>query len=744
MKSSVIDKLECGKPDFTFFYNENGNEIYPEMVSCTESDNGRQIHWHASYTCGNVIDDIYFSVCASGISVRRVFANNSGTSLKLQELGVRLAGLDFGGVPRDDYFYHNENPRIYEQMTFPVDYRRTAEDAKDSDFDFAAGNRWADPGVVCERIGRSPYQPFPAILVGNYSSNHAIVHGTLSQKVFYHNYLVRHENGSLVLDIFSGFKALDWMEVADGRILVDEWYLGTTDNAGDVDHIFDGYVQELKKHLPPMYGATDVNRYTMVWGSWNDGIMRNISEDMILREAAYLKENFPMVEWIQVDDGYAVHTPPAHGLGMPYEGEAGIATEKFPNGLRHFSDEIRKLGLRPAIWIGGFCPKFTPIYQEHPEWFIDYDYRVNKSSPLDPSKEEARKYMKFALDKLITEYGFDGVKQDFWSYAFEDSHDLYRGERDKSGYEMRDWWLKEYRKRLPSYAHFQTGCDIVMGNPFLGEFYTNYRYGIDIGGGKWDYVRTNFLFCVACLATHTGDLFVPNSDSVGLFPGLNDTEAMFCLDFCLVTHTMIEIAGKLSENTTAPRLAALKKTVCCPNNGADTFTAKYDYRSHVNKIPSILYFNTPFFAIKRCDGLPLSTIGLFNLEDEECTVQVAPEDIGLEPGSYTIVDSRSGQIVPFNGVTVFNVAGHGSRLLSVSLDASDCILDCNFKIVDTTRDGNVLSLTTQYGASAEIMVNGSVDNVLFNEVPVKWEQNGNIVVFDLPGEGRLDIVWKKA
>ena len=97
--------------------------------------------------------------------------------------------------------------------------------------------------------------------------------------------------------------------------------------------------------------------------------------------------------------------------------------------------------------------------------------------------------------------------------------------------------------------------DSLGGKPC---YFTNYRYGIDIGSGNWDFVKTNYLWGMACFATHTGDIFVPNSDSVGLFPGLSDTEAMFCLNYCLVTHTMVEIAGKLSEHADSPRIPILR------------------------------------------------------------------------------------------------------------------------------------------------------------------------------------------
>ena len=98
-------------------------------------------------------------------------------------------------LAENDYFYHVENPRIYDKMTIKLDTVRSADMVKDSGFDVQAGNRWADPGTVSERIGRSPYQPFPAIGLSNYAVKTGLVHGTLSQDVFYHNFIVKGKVG---------------------------------------------------------------------------------------------------------------------------------------------------------------------------------------------------------------------------------------------------------------------------------------------------------------------------------------------------------------------------------------------------------------------------------------------------------------------------------------------------------------------------------------------------------------------
>ncbi|MBO4632599.1 MAG: alpha-galactosidase [Lentisphaeria bacterium] len=697
----MLAPLNCGDLLLTPYAVVEGKTETGTVTSCVSHPDRGNIRMGMEKQ-GVFSDTLSFRFDGDQIRCRREFRNLSGKIMKLNELGAALEGIDFGKVPRDDFFYHIENHRVYETMAFPVDYNRTAKDAKDSSFDFQAGNRWADPGVVCERIGRSPYQPFPAILLGNYHSKHGLVHGTLSQRVFYHNYLVKHDNsGKVRMDIFSSFKDTSYIEVKPGQILVDEWYLGATERADEIEHIFDNYTAVLRQVLPPMYGATDINRTSMVWGTWNDGIFRDISESMIVEEAEFLKKNFPTVRWIQVDDGYAKRVPPAHGLGCVYEGEDGIDHSKFPGGLRSVTDKIREIGLRPAIWIGGFCPVQTPIYQEHPEWFIDYTYRVKCSQPLDVSLPEVREYMTHAIDVLCTEYGFEAVKHDFWSYAFEDSNAQYH-RHDASGYQWREWWLKEIRKRIARDGYFQTGCDIVMGNPFLGEFFTNYRYGIDIGSGNWDHVKTNYLWGVACFATHTSDLFVPNSDSVGLFPGLQETEAMFCLNYCLVTHSMVEIAGRLSQHADSPRIPILKKAVCNPNNGQEIFLGPWNYLDRKQKYPEIIYFKTAHFCPKEDQpGLPLRTAGLFNLEDEAKKVSFIPEDLGLNAGTYRVTDVWSGDSFTMTDRLVFDLPPHGSRLLAVSKADPQQLLDANIRVLRTEKQGNTLKLYFDYAADAD-------------------------------------------
>ena len=678
-------------------------EYLPKVLDIKESKDN--FHISLSYENG-IIEHIFITpIDNTSCTVLRRFSNTSKEVLHLNELFCKFSNLTFLGPKEDDYFYHVENPRMYAKFCLNVD-----EDhfklCSDSGYDPVAGNRWSDPGTIHQRIGRSPYQPFPAILLSNKKSDVGIVHGTLSQKVFYHCYETGHdENNYNNLSIISGFKAIEYRNIQPNETLIDEWYIGKTNQAYNLEKIFDSYCNILRTKLPATYGQSTINRYSLVWGSWNDGNYRNIKEDQLLKTAQYIKENFPTVEWFQIDDGYAVYSSKlnrAHALGMEYEGNAGIDYDKFPNGMALFFDKIREIGLRPAIWIGGFCPKETPIYKEHPEWFINYDHRVTYTAPLDVSIHEVREYMEKSLNTFLPNYGCEGIKHDFWSYAFEESNS-YLSNQDKSGYEYRTWWLQALRKNLPYDGYMQACCDIGMSNPFLGEYFTNYRYGIDIGHGEWENVKITFLWGAACLATHTGDLFIPNSDSVGIFPGLNDEEALFCLNYCLVTGSMVEIAGNLDKCDNLQRLAYLRKAVCCPNNGQDVHLAGFDYR-YSDKAPEKFFFNGPYFSLLRNQPhLPYKTLGLFNLEDESKVISVTLQELNLPEGNYLAWDIWHEKAIEFNSSFSVEIAAHGSALFSiVPINGNIQILDSDLKITDVRLESEQLLLTFAYPGNATI------------------------------------------
>ncbi len=601
-----------------------------------------------------------------GYIIQHTVKNFSSNTVKLHGLKCAFTNICFDNDVIDDYYYCNENARLFCNLTVSLDYNRLDDNAKENEkFTLPVDRRWCDPGVQSGRICSSPYQPFPAILLSNYKTNKGIICGSLSQDVFYHSYEVGHKNGEAYLEIYSSFKDIAYREVKAGEELIDIFYIGETDFADDINKIWENYTAVLRCFLTNNQGATNTNRHALIWDSWNDGIYRDVSEEMLLKEARAVKRLFPTVEWFQLDDGYSAYCHEnvdldSHGLGVPYEGEEGVDRRKFPNGLKGYTDKIKEIGLKPAIWIGGFCPVKTKIYQEHPEWFIDYTYRIDWTQPLDVSQEEVRRYMCYALDKLVTEYGFEGVKHDFWSYAFEDRHDLLKN-KDKSGYECREWWHKQLRQRLPKHGYLQSACDISMGNPFIGKYFNNYRFGLDIGAGALNNIKTTMFWSVAVLSTHTGDLFIPNSDSTGLLPGLNDLDFMFVVNWQIITRTLVEISGRYSRvDETNPRLKILQRAVQYLNNGENVYFAKYDYRKKGVNLPEIMYINSAF----DCKDDRYKTVAVFNSSEETRKICFDNTDIDFSDGFHEVEFVWEEKIEPLEYYE-FTLKPHQSILLKI-------------------------------------------------------------------------------
>lgn len=686
-------------------------------------------------------DSIFISETENGFAIKRFFKNTSNNTLNLKELAVCIEGIDFQLDPKRDFYYHVDNARLLQRMSVPVDFDRLG-DLWETEFDKQAGNKWVNAGDVTERIGTSPCQPFPAVLISNYDTTQGFVFGTLSQDVFYHNYLIKHKENKISINFYSSFKYIDYREVAPGETLVDEWYLGKTLRADKLEFIFKEYADELRKRLAANYGSTNTNRDNLVWGTWNDGIFRDISEEMILSEGKALVENFPTVNWLQIDDGYSIITDIAHGLGVAHEGEVGIDKSKFPHGMRSTADKIRLLGLRPAIWIGALCPTKTKIVRDRPELFVEKDNQGIDRLILDVSIPETREYVKSALDTMISDWGFDGVKLDFWSYPFEFSKDGYKN-KDKSGYEYREWFVSEFRKRLPADGHFQACCDVAMGNPFLGKYFTNYRYGIDIAAGNWDNLKTNYLWCIACIATHTGDLIVPNSDAIGMFPGLSDIDAKFCINFTLITRTMVELAGVFSKvDKSNPRFSMLKKATCNPNNGQDVYFADYDYRKSYNEAPDKLYITTPHFSNDNAPCLPIRTVALLNKDEKSRKFTLRAEAMGIDPNKkYVLTDVWSGTKRILSGEISFELLPHESYLFSVSHSDGLQIYDANIKLSDVVVSNNEITAKTFYNADAELSLSQMPREVWFNGARVNYTLDKGITHVCIPAAGEIKIIF---
>lgn len=99
-------------------------------------------------------------------------------------------------------------------------------------------------------------------------------------------------------------------------------------------------------------------------------------------------------------------------------GEWQVSKKRFPNGIREVTDEIKKLGMVPGLWLeievmGIHCPLASKLpddwfFMRHGKRIID----VNRYH-LDFRNPKVRKYASEVVDRLVNEYGLGYIKMDY-------------------------------------------------------------------------------------------------------------------------------------------------------------------------------------------------------------------------------------------------------------------------------------------------------------------------------------------
>ncbi len=175
---------------------------------------------------------------------------------------------------------------------------------------------------------------------------------------------------------------------------------------------FNGLAQEnavfVKQHI--ISPAWVEKTRPIVLNSWETYVF-DFDEDKLLnlaKEAAHLG-----IECFVVDDGwFANRNNDRSSLGDWYPNP-----QKFPNGLKGFSEKIRQLGLQFGLW---FEPEMvnedTELYRSHPDWIVEppqgrYSYGRGQLV-LDFTNPEVVNNIFEQMSKVIEETKLDYLKWD--------------------------------------------------------------------------------------------------------------------------------------------------------------------------------------------------------------------------------------------------------------------------------------------------------------------------------------------
>ncbi len=150
------------------------------------------------------------------------------------------------------------------------------------------------------------------------------------------------------------------------------------------------------------------------WNSWSGsgstgGYGTNIDETVILDNLDVMATEFRDwgMEWFQIDDGYE-----------PTYGDWTWRADRFPNGPRWLSDQIRARGLKPGLWMAPFTlHDGAPLLDEHPEWMAETtaigQVVVGDQHIVDLSNPEVHAWLEDLARTVRQDWGFDWLKLDF-------------------------------------------------------------------------------------------------------------------------------------------------------------------------------------------------------------------------------------------------------------------------------------------------------------------------------------------
>lgn len=136
------------------------------------------------------------------------------------------------------------------------------------------------------------------------------------------------------------------------------------------------------------------------------------TEDEQLRNAEFIAQHLKPygMHWVQVDDGYQ------RAFGD------WDANERYPHGMAWLAAAIRRLGLRPGIWVAPFAvSEHAALAQTHPEWLAhDAAGQLQTTAStrgaryiLDITHPGARQWLYGLIETMANVWGYDFIKIDF-------------------------------------------------------------------------------------------------------------------------------------------------------------------------------------------------------------------------------------------------------------------------------------------------------------------------------------------
>lgn len=466
----------------------------------------------------------------------------------------------------------------------------------------------ADIARTRRLLGMSEDLPFPGILF-THPERGAVLMAALTQDRCKPVWRLQQDNSQTRIIAEERFTGVEHLRLDPGQTLNTEtWIVLCT--PGGIEEALQQY-HALLRERHHFYGENSILHNAVVWGSWNYNYRErghgDIDHDWIAANARGFAKIAPDTpRFVMIDDGYQRHKSHetsgwyASCMEIFYEdGQPPHDPSLFPNGMKAIADDIRATGAHPALWITPRLHRDSALAREHPEWLLgfDEDDRVfgTRSAFLDYSLPEVRDYVRSAWRTIFQEWGFEAVKMDFWTMAFELPNLKFR-DQDRTAIELRHQYLSDLREFVPDNGYIIACCAVNNGNPFIGQYADATRCAPDVGDGDWDHLRESAKCLTAVMPFLDHACLLSDPDSFGWCPQAKPGENRLWATLALMAGGMCEIAGDLDQPTDEARDLL--------DRAARFFAASPARRTitHIDA-PGIAQAPSPHVVLHRDDGI---------------------------------------------------------------------------------------------------------------------------------------------
>ncbi len=384
----------------------------------------------------------------------------------------------------------------------------------------------------------------------------------------------------------------------------------------------DGLLEQYAETLGHKMRAVPWQKTPTGWCSWYF-YYTVPDEGEVIKNAEFVAQRFPGVEWIQLDDGY-----------QRTVGDWTV-NDRFNSGLKTLVDRVRQMGLRAGVWVAPFiATEHSELFKRHPDWFV----RGVDGRPVAVGTNPLWLGQYYALDLTnpsvleMIDALFRGLKQQGFEYFKIDF--LYHATVDGVRHNMNITRAQAFRDGLRTIRN-AVGDDLILGcgaplGPCIGI--TNMmRIGTDIAPA-WRYEWGAGVYeCSINTMTRAfmhNRLWVNDPDCVLVRQNdseLTEDEVRLWLSIVALSGGAVLMSDRMPD-VSEERLALLDKTLPPYGVGGVVLDVLAESEPHLFALP----IDTPTERY--------AVLGVFNLGSDSIDIRVDLADLHLPDSSCEIFE----------------------------------------------------------------------------------------------------------